>query len=120
MSIHIKKPIKTLRLGHLPESFRATLKNARLERGLSQLELGRLTGLPQMHISGIENGKISPRIDTLLDLVRVLDYDLLLIPKQLVPAVQSLLRDQDQPEEQPLYAVNNDENNEDEPHEEIE
>ena len=39
-----------------------------------------------MHISGIESGKIVPRYDTLLDLVRVLDYDLLTVPRSLVPA----------------------------------
>ena len=38
-----------------------------------------------MHISGIESGKIVPRFDTLLDLVRVLDHDLLMVPRALVP-----------------------------------
>jgi hypothetical protein len=45
-----------------------------------------------MHISGIETGKIVPRFDTLLDLVRVLDRDLLTVPRTLVPAVQALIR----------------------------
>jgi hypothetical protein len=65
-----------------------------------------------MHISGIETGKIVPRFNTLLDLVRVLDYDLLLVPRSLVPAVQALIRDQRRPdqggvdeEERPLYAA---------------
>ena len=46
-----------------------------------------------MHICGIESGKIVPRFDTLLDLVRVLDHDLLMVPRALVPAVQALMRD---------------------------
>jgi hypothetical protein len=49
-----------------------------------------------------------PRYNTLLDLVRVLDYDLLLVPRPLVPAVQSLIRDHRQSGagegERPLYA----------------
>src|SRR5581483_3239797 len=47
----------------------------------------------QRHISGIESGKIVPRYDTLLELVRALDRDLLMVPRALVPVVQSLVRD---------------------------
>jgi transcriptional regulator with XRE-family HTH domain len=112
---NISKHIKPLRLNGLPEDVRRQLKDERLKRGWSQSELGQRTGLPQMHISGIESGKIVPRFDTLLDLVRVLDHDLLLIPRALVPAGQALIRDHrnhDQPrgsEETPLYAVDDEE-----------
>jgi transcriptional regulator with XRE-family HTH domain len=85
--------MKPLRLNGLPEDLRKHLKEARLALGLSQEELGARIGLPQMHISGIESGKIVPRFDTLLDVVRALDYDLLLIPRGVVPAVQALVRD---------------------------
>jgi hypothetical protein len=70
-----------------------------------------------MHISKIETGKVIPRFDTLLELVRVLGHDLLLVPRSLVPAVQSLIRDERSPDrgrarddegERPLYAVDND------------
>ena len=93
---------------------RHELKEARRKHGWSQAELGRRASLPQMHISGIESGKIVPRFDTLLDLVRVLDFDLLMVPRSLVPALQALIRDhrnQDQPrdeEEQSLYAAEDD------------
>ena len=48
-----------------------------------------------------------PRFDTLLDLVRVLDLDLLVVPRSLIPAVQSLIRSQKEPDstEKPLYAM---------------
>ncbi len=86
---------------------RRILKAARLNRRWSQAELGRRLGLPQMHISGIETGKIVPRFDTLLDFVRILDYDLLLTPRSLVPVAQALIRDQGRDaEERPLYANN--------------
>jgi hypothetical protein len=56
-----------------------------------------------MHISGIETGKIVPRFDTLLELVRVLGYDFLLVPSYLVPLVQSMSRYRsDDEEELPL------------------
>jgi transcriptional regulator with XRE-family HTH domain len=107
MKSNIKKHIKPIRLKGLPEGMRQLLKAARLNRNLSQAELGQRLGLPQMHISGIETGKIIPRFDTLLDLVRVLDYDLLLTPRSFVPAVQALIRDQGrEAEERPLYANN--------------
>src|SRR5260370_42179484 len=94
---------------------RRELKEARVRRGWSQRELGSRLGLPQMHISGIESGKIVPRYDTLLELVRILDRDLLMVPRALVPAVRSLIRDnlrQDQQAEsveRALYATDDDE-----------
>ena len=91
---------------------REELRSTRHDRGWSQAELGRRVGLPQMHISGIESGKIVPRFDTLLELVRVLGYDLLMVPRSLVPVAQALIRDHRNPDssrhdgdgEQPLYA----------------
>ena len=94
---------------------RRELKEARVSRGWSQRELGSRLGLPQMHISGIESGKIVPRYDTLLELVRILDRDLLMVPRALVPAVQSLIRDhhrrdqQGESEERSLYGDADDE-----------
>ncbi len=115
MKHDIKSPIKAVRLDGLPEVIRRELKEARLKRGWSQSELGRRASLPQMHISGIESGKIVPRFDTLLDLVRVLDFDLLMVPRALVPAVQALVRDQRNQDqhrdegERSLYAADDDE-----------
>jgi transcriptional regulator with XRE-family HTH domain len=108
MSSHVKSS----RLGGLPRAIRTELSEARRKRGWSQVELGQRVGLPQVHISGIETGKVVPRFDTLLDLVRVLDRDLLMVPRALVPAVQALIRDHHNPAsgveanegERPLYA----------------
>ena len=88
---------------------------ARLARGLSQGALADRAGVTRQSISGIESGKIVPRFDTLLDLVRVLDYDLLMVPRSLVPALQALIRDHQNPnqhrdeEERSLYAAEDDE-----------
>ncbi len=107
MKRHTKKRIKPLRLNGLPSDLRDNIREARTKRGWGQRELGAAVGLPQPHISAIESGKIVPRFDTLLDIVRVLDLDLLLVPRSLVPAVQSLIRAQKEPEseEKPLYAA---------------
>jgi len=124
MKNNIKLHITPLRLGGLPDEMRQALKEAREKRGWSQKELGSRIGLPQMHISGIESGKIVPRYDTLLEIVRILDRDLIMVPRALVPVVQSLVRDhvKDLPgegDERPLYAADRDEDNPQEPRDEV-
>jgi HTH-type transcriptional regulator/antitoxin HipB len=111
MEKDIRRHMKPLRPRGLPDDLRRELKEARKTRGWSQRGLGSRLGLPQMHISGIESGKIVPRYDTLIELVRILDRDLLMVPRALVPAVQSLIRDHLQHdregEESALYAADN-------------
>jgi transcriptional regulator with XRE-family HTH domain len=111
MATDTKKHIKPLRLKGLPADLRQQIKEARMKRGWGQRELGAAVGLPQPHISAIESGDIVPRFDTLLDIVRVLGLDLLLVPRSLVPAVQSLILAQKEPEsvEKPLYAADDEE-----------
>lgn len=114
MRKNIEKHVKPIRIGELPVEMREELRAARLRRDWSQRELGRRLGLPQTHISGIESGKIVPRFDTLLDFVRSLDHDLMLVPRTLVPAVLALVREHktsnESPDEgdRPLYAANED------------
>jgi transcriptional regulator with XRE-family HTH domain len=124
MKNDITKHIRTLRLEGLPEDMRRTLKEVREKRGWTQRDLASRLGLTQTHISGIESGKIVPRYDTLLELVRILDRDLLMVPRALVPVVQSLIRDHRQPdqkgegEERSLYA-DGDEDSTQEPRDEV-
>jgi transcriptional regulator with XRE-family HTH domain len=124
MNTNIAKHIKPLRLEGLPEDMRRTLKEVREKRGWTQRDLASRLGLTQTHISGIESGKIVPRYDTLLELVRILDRDLLMVPRALVPVVQSLIRDHLQPdqkgegEERSLYA-DGDEDTTQEPRDEV-
>jgi transcriptional regulator with XRE-family HTH domain len=93
MNNDAKKDIKLLRLKALPMGLRRSLHESRMKLGWSQRDLASRIGLTQRHISGIESGKIVPRHDTLLELVRGLDHDLLMVPRALVPVVQSLMRD---------------------------
>jgi len=111
MEFDIRKRIRPLRFKGLPTNLREQIKEARSKRGWGQRELGSAVGLPQPHVSAIESGQIVPRFDTLLDLVRVLDLDLLLVPRSLVPVVHSLIRAQREPEsaEKPLYAADEEE-----------
>jgi len=114
MKNDVTKGVKPLRQKALPAELRRALREARAKRGWSQRDLASRLSVGQRHISGIESGKIVPRYDTLLELVRALDRDLLMVPRALVPVVQSLVRDhlKDQPgegEERPLYVADGDE-----------
>lgn len=104
--------MKPLRMKSLPEGLRTEIRAARLAKGWSQLELGEKVGLAQKHVSGIETGKIVPRFDTMLDLLRALDLDLVVVPRALTPVVSSLTRDHrnrtahgTEDAERPLYAT---------------
>jgi transcriptional regulator with XRE-family HTH domain len=106
---------KALRLG-LPQDIRRRLKAARVAKGWSQAELGRRVRLSQAHVSGIETGRIVPRFDTLLDLARLLDHDLMLLPRPLASTVSYLERELERraagggsDDPRPLYAVSDDE-----------
>ena len=67
------------------------LKSIRREHGLSQSEFGERLGLPQSHISRIEQGETDPRFFTVADMARVLDQELVLIPRSMVSYVHSIL-----------------------------
>ena len=68
------------------------LKAEREARGLSQLTLSKLAGIPQSHISKIENGTVDLRLSSLIELARVLGLELTLVPRKALPAVKSIVR----------------------------
>ncbi len=68
------------------------LKAAREARALSQRALGEKVGLPQSHVSKIEGGTVDLKLSSLIELARALDLDVVLVPRKLVPAVQSIVR----------------------------
>lgn len=68
------------------------LKAARTRKGLSQRALSTLSGVPQAHISKIEQNAVDLRLTSLLAIAHALDLELILVPKKAVPAVQSIAR----------------------------
>lgn len=68
------------------------LKKARENKGLSQRELRAASGVPQSHISKIENGAVDLRVSSLVALARALDLELTLVPRKTVSAVKSIVR----------------------------
>jgi transcriptional regulator with XRE-family HTH domain len=83
-------------MSHEAELFAETLKAARESKGLSQRALGEKAGVPQAHISNIEKGTVDLRLSSLVALARVLDLELTLVPRKILPAVQSIVRSSSQ------------------------
>jgi len=79
-------------MSYLNDKILKSLKRARKAKGLSQRELSAKSGVPQSHISKIENGAVDLRVSSLVALARTLDLELELIPRKTVPAVQSIVR----------------------------
>ncbi len=74
------------------EKIASTLRTARMSKALSQRELSAKAGVPQGHISKIENGAVDLRVSSLVALARALDLELTLVPRKAVSAVQSIAR----------------------------
>ncbi|VAW55340.1 hypothetical protein MNBD_GAMMA05-2419 [hydrothermal vent metagenome] len=79
-------------MSYLNDKILRSLKRARKAKGLSQRELSAKSGVPQSHISKIENGAVDLRVSSLVALARTLDLELELVPRKIVPAVQSIVR----------------------------
>lgn len=74
------------------EQLAARLKTAREAKGLSQRELSALAGVPQSHISKIENNAVDLRVSSLSSIAHALDLELMLVPRKALPAVRSIAR----------------------------
>ncbi len=74
------------------EDIVTTLRTTRKAKGLSQRELSAKSGVPQGHISKIENGAVDLRISSLVAFARILDLELMLVPRKSVSAVRSIAR----------------------------
>ena len=85
----------------------ATIKEARKKKGLSQRALSAKVGVPQSHISKIENGVVDLQTSSLIELARALDLELMLVPRPLAPTFRALQRDSNNngPASTPAYRL---------------
>lgn len=90
---------------HLGKKF----KEARKKMGLSQRALGTKVGLPQSHISRIENGEVDLQASNLIEIARSLDLELMLIPRNLVMTVEALQQSKKGKPSEPMYQLDNEE-----------
>ena len=68
-----------------------TIKAVRRAKGLSQRVLAKTAGMPQSHISKIENAGVDLRLSSLTEIARALELELTLVPRKTVPAVRSIV-----------------------------
>ena len=68
------------------------LKAARKSQGLNQRTLSIKVGIPQSHISKIENGVVDLRISSLVELARALNLEIELVPRNSVSAVHAIVQ----------------------------
>ncbi len=66
------------------------LRAARKAEGLSQRALSDRIGLTQAQISKFENGRADPRLSSLVEVARGVGVEVMLVPKDAVPAALAL------------------------------
>lgn len=79
-------------MSYLTDQLLRDLREARQRKGWSQRALSARSGVPQSHISRIENGDVDIRVSSLIALARALELELELVPRKTLPAVQSIVR----------------------------
>lgn len=87
------------------------LAAARRRGGLNQKALAARIGADQSYISKVERGALDPQTSTIIEIARALGLELMLVPRQLVPAVQALRREIDReasPASVPAYRLGDD------------
>ena len=57
------------------------VRKARERQGLTMKQLAAKAGVNYVTIWNIETGKVDPRMDTMLKIMRALDYDIVFNPK---------------------------------------
>lgn len=79
-------------MAYSTEQIAASLKKARIARGLSQRALSALANVPQSHISKIEQGGVDLRLSSLVEIARALDLEVTLVPRKNLSAVKTITR----------------------------
>lgn len=67
------------------------LKQVRQTQGVSQQLLADKVGMPQSHISRIEQGSVNLKLASFLEIARALGLEVMLVPRQNVTAVNAIL-----------------------------
>ncbi len=81
------------------------LREARLRKQLSQQALAQKLDLRQRQISDLERATTDSRLSTIQNVARALDLELILVPRNLISAVDALQRAGTDRGKRPLYAL---------------
>ena len=85
------------------------LRTARIKKNLNQAQLGKKIGAAQGYVSNIEAGKIDMRVSNFIEMARVLDLELILVPRRLTPLIKSIIKDDGAIKPKPLWTIDDDE-----------
>ena len=91
------------RVRYSVESLVKRLKQARIEKGMSQRALSAQTGVAAARISKIERGYGNLSLETLIDLARALDFEPMLVQRKYIPAVEALIKRGPGALKEPMY-----------------
>lgn len=67
------------------------LRATREAKGIRQSALAKMIGTNPGHLSRIETGQTTPTVATLNEIARALDLEIMLVPREKVPAVRAML-----------------------------
>jgi DNA-binding XRE family transcriptional regulator len=103
MRKHIIRPAKE---SELLTGLGNLLRQGRQRAKFTQDEVALQAGLSRVSYRAIETGNAAPRASTLVNIARALGMEMMLIPKEMVPAVQAMLGSSD--EDQPAFPADPD------------
>ena len=86
------------------------LRAARKGRQLTQEQVADMAGISRPRYREIEAGSSAARTTTLINIARAVGLELMLIPQAMVPAVDALLRPQDDLDDLPAFNAHPDGN----------
>ena len=89
------------------------IKTRRKKKGLSQRALSAKIGIPQSHISKIENGMVDLQTSSLIEIARTLDLELILVPRNLLPTIRALQNPSLMQKSTPAYQLPNEDDSDD-------
>lgn len=75
------------------DSWRNELRKVRKDKGVTQQEAARLTGIRQPRISQIENGEVDPRLSEVMSLSETLGMVLAMFPSGFLESVEYTIKD---------------------------
>lgn len=87
-----------LEIGHV-------LKRARTTLAMTQEQVADMAGISRPRYRDIETGQAAARITTLINIARALGLEMMLVPQPVVPAVEALLRPQDDEDDAPAFVA---------------
>jgi transcriptional regulator with XRE-family HTH domain len=100
----MRKPItKYARESELLSELGHQFRESRQRAKLTQDQVALRAGLSRVSYRAIETGATAPRASTLVNIARALGMEMMLVPKEIVPAVNAMLHAGD--EDQPAFAA---------------